>query len=121
LAWRQGVGGWPVVLRIGSEPASWSDAILMTQRHLGTPLGVSVTVPRGSVRVGVAALEAGVARRLRSDAATRGWPITLERADAATRAAVGVWGALPPATERITRALKALFDPPGCLAAPLLS
>jgi len=47
--------------------------------------------------------------------------VTLERADEPTRVAVGVWGALPPATERITRALKAVFDPPGCLAVPLLS
>jgi len=121
LEWRQAVGGWPVVLHIGSDPASWSDAVLIAQRHLGTLLGVSVTVPRGTVRVGIEALDPGVARRLRGDAATRGWPVTLERADAPTRAAVGVWGALPPAAERITRALKALFDPPGCLAAPLLS
>ena len=47
--------------------------------------------------------------------------MTLERADAATRTAAGVWGALPPAIERITRALQATFDPPGILAAPLLA
>ena len=121
LEWRRAVGDWPAVLRIGSEPASWVEAVRLAQRHLGTLLGVSVTVPRGTVRVGAAALEPDSARRLRGDAATRGWPVTLERADEPTRVAVGVWGALPPATERITRALKAVFDPPGCLAVPLLS
>jgi glycolate oxidase FAD binding subunit len=121
LEWRRTVGTWPAVLRMGSEPARWTEATQVARRHLGTLLGVSVTVPRGTVRVGVPGLEPDAARRLRDDAATRGWPVTVERADAATRAAVGVWGALPPAAERITRALKDLFDPPGCLAAPLLS
>jgi glycolate oxidase FAD binding subunit len=119
--WRRAVGGWPVVLRIGAEPASWADAVLLARRHLGALLGVSVTVPRGTVRLGTQTLEPGVARQLRRDAAARGWPVTLERADAPTRAAVGVWGALPAAAERMTRALQSLFDPPGCLAAPLFA
>ncbi len=120
LAWRRVVGDWPVVLRIGAEPASWAGAAALARRHLGPALGISVTVPRGTVRVGVPALDPGAARRLRDDAAARGWPVTLERADAATRAAVGVWGALSPTVERLARTLKALFDPPGVLAAPLL-
>jgi glycolate oxidase FAD binding subunit len=121
LAWRRAVGDWPAVVRIGPEPAAWAEAVQLARQHLGTPLGVSVTVPRGTVRLGVRALEPDAARRLRDAAASRGWPVTLERADAATRDAVGVWGALPPAAERITRALRALFDPPGCLAAPLFA
>jgi glycolate oxidase FAD binding subunit len=121
LEWRRAVGGWPVVLRIGSGPASWAEAVQLARQHLGTVLGASATVPRGTVRVGAPALEPDVAQQLRADAATRSWPVTLERADAATRAAVGVWGALPPAAARITRELKDLFDPPGCLAAPLLA
>jgi hypothetical protein len=47
--------------------------------------------------------------------------VTLERADAATRAAVGVWGALPAGAERLARELRALFDPNRALAAPLFA
>jgi glycolate oxidase FAD binding subunit len=121
LEWRRVVGSWPVVLRIGAEPASWHDAVQLARRHLGTLLGASITVPRGTVRIGVRSLESAAARRLRGEAGSRGWPVTLERADAPTRGEVGIWGGLPPATERIARALRTLFDPPGCLAAPLLA
>jgi glycolate oxidase FAD binding subunit len=120
-AWRREVGGWPVVLRIGADPASWADAVALAERRVGSLLGASVTVPRGTVRVGAPTLEASAARRLRADAAARRWPVTLERADALTRSAVGVWGALPAAAERLTRHLRDVFDPAGVLAVPLLS
>jgi glycolate oxidase FAD binding subunit len=119
--WRQAVGEWPVVLRLGAEPRCWMRALELAERHLGPRLGASATVPRGTVRVGVERCPAEAIARLRAEAADHGWPVILERADPATRAAAGVWGALPPAVERITRALKATFDPPGILAAPLLA
>jgi glycolate oxidase FAD binding subunit len=121
LRWRQAVGDWPAVLRIGADPASWTDAIALARSHLGALLGATVTAPRGTVRVGAAALDPDRARRLRAEAAARHWPVTLERADAAARAAIGVWGSLPPAAERLTRQLRSLFDPAGTLAAPLLT
>lgn len=121
LEWRHAVGRWPAVLRIGADPATWNDAVALARRHLGLLLGASITVPRGTVRVGVRNLDAAAVRRLRTEAAARLWPVTLERADAATRAAVGVWGALPPGAERLARALGHLFDPAGTLAAPLLA
>ena len=119
--WREAVGRWPVVLRIGAEPKAWMRAVELAERHLGPLLGASATVPRGTVRCGVERCAPGAIARLRAEAAGVGWPVVLERADPATRAAAGVWGALPPAVERITRALKATFDPPGILAAPLLA
>ena len=54
-------------------------------------------------------------------AARRGWPVTLERADAATRQAVGVWGALAPGVRHLTEALRATYDPNGVFAVPLLA
>ena len=119
--WRLAVGRWPVVVRIGAVPESWPRALALAERHLGPLLGASVTVPRGTVRCGVDRGSAAAIARLRADAAGGGWPVTLERADAATRAAAGVWGALPPAVEHLTRALRSTFDPPGILAAPLLA
>jgi glycolate oxidase FAD binding subunit len=119
--WRSAVGRWPVVVRIGAEPSDWDGAIVLAERHLGCLSGASVTVPRGTVRVGAEHCDAETIRRLRAEAAARRWPVTLERADAATRAAVGLWGALSPAVERLTRGLKATFDPAGVLAAPLLA
>ncbi len=119
--WRSAVGRWPAVLRIGAEPLGWSEAVALAERHLGRLLGASITVPRGTVRVGAEHCTTDAVRRLRAEAAARRWSVTLERADAATRAAVGVWGALPPAVERLTRQLKATLDPAGILAAPLLA
>jgi glycolate oxidase FAD binding subunit len=120
-AWRLGVGRWPVVLRIGAEPHGWADAAALAERHVGPLLGASVTAPRGTVRVGTERCSGEAVARLRSEAARRDWPVTLERADAATRAAAGVWGALSPTVARLTRGLKATFDPAGVLAAPLLA
>ena len=117
--WREGVGRWPVVLRIGAEPSNWSAAVELAVRSLGRLLGASVTVPRGTVRVGVDGCTGEAVVRLRAQAALHRWPVTLERADAATLAGVGLWGALPPAVERLTRALRRVFDPAGILAAPL--
>jgi glycolate oxidase FAD binding subunit len=121
LAWRRAVGGWPAVLRIGADPASWSDAVELARRQLGALHGASVTVPRGTVRIGAERLDPAAVERLRGAAAARGWPVQLERADAATRAAIGIWGALPAEAERLARELRALFDPNGALAAPLFA
>ena len=120
-AWRRAVGDWPVLLRIGADPAAWAEALALARRHLGDALGASVTVPRGTVRVGAARCGADAVRELRDAAAARGWPVTLERADAATRAAAGIWGALPEGAERLARELRARFDPNGTLAAPLFT
>jgi glycolate oxidase FAD binding subunit len=119
--WRRTVGRWPVLLRIGADPQSWADAAALAERHLGGLLGASVTTPRGTVRVGAERCSADVIRQLRTEAAGRYWPVTVERADAATRAAAGIWGALPPAVARLARGLKATFDPAGILATPLLA
>ncbi len=119
--WRNAVGGWPAVLRIGADPQGWVEAVALAERHLGRLLGASVTVPRGTVRVGAEHCSGEAVRRLRAEAAARRWPVTVERADAATRAAAGLWGALPPIAERLTRRLKATFDPPGILATPLFA
>ncbi len=119
--WREAVGRWPAVLRLGAGPAEWGDALALARRHLGGPAACSVTAPLGSVRVGTEDLDPAAVTRLRADAAVRGWPVTLERASAATRAAVGVWGGLPPAADRLARALRSLFDPAGILAAPLFA
>ena len=121
LEWRRIVGGWPALLRIGADPACWREAVELAQRHLGPMLGASITVPRGTVRLGAERLDADAVRALRTAAAARGWPVTLERADAATRSAIGVWGALPEGTARLARELRALFDPPASLAAPLFA
>lgn len=121
LEWRRVVGSWPAVLRIGADPARWSEAVELTRRHVSDVLGASVTAPRGTVRVGARSLDAAAVGRLRAEAAERSWPVTLERADPATRAAVGVWGALPAGAERLARELGRLFDPAGTLAVPLLS
>ena len=119
--WRDLVGRWPVVLRVGAEPRQWNAAVALAERHLGRLRGASVTVPRGTIRVGVDGGTADAVARLRAEAAARRWPVTLERADAATRAAVGLWGMLPPAVERLAVALRRVFDPMGILAVPLLA
>ncbi len=119
VAWRRSVGAWPAVLRIGADPSGWADAVALARGHVPGGLGASATVPRGSVRIGATGLSAEAVRAFRAEAARRRWPVTLERADAATRAAVGVWGELPPTAAALARGLKATFDPGGCLAAPL--
>jgi glycolate oxidase FAD binding subunit len=117
--WRLAVGTWPVILRVGADPDAWPHALTIAERHGAAPLGASVTVPRGTVRLGFERLTAVTACALRADAAAAGWPVTLERADAATREAVGVWGALPSGVERLVRDLRATFDPLRLFAVPL--
>ncbi len=119
--WRSVVGSWPVILRVGADPAAWPDAVALGAEHLGDLLGTSVTVPRGTVRLGAGGVTSASVRALRERAARRGWPVTLERADAATRAAVGVWGAMPPGPRRLTETLRAIYDPNGVFAVPLFA
>ena len=117
--WQEAAGRWPVSLRLGADPAAWTDAVALVAEHCGTAAGVSVTVPRGTVRAGFDALAPGAVRALRDAAARRGWPVVLERADPALRDAVGVWGALTPGARRLADALRRAFDPAGAFAAPL--
>jgi glycolate oxidase FAD binding subunit len=119
--WCDVVGAWPVILRVGADPATWPEALAIVQRHAGAPLGASATVPRGTLRVGLPALLPVTAAAIRTDASRRGWPVTLERADPATRDAVGVWGALPAGTDTLVAALRRTFDPLHLFAVPLLA
>jgi len=119
--WRESVGAWPVILRLGAAPSEWPAAAALAAASLGPLLGATATVPRGTVRVGSAGADLAAIGRLRAAAAARGWPVTLERASAALLGSAGVWGALPPAVDRLTRSLRRTFDPAGILAAPLLA
>jgi len=114
------VGDWPVLLRIGADPAAWPDAVALAGEHCGGAAGVSVSALRGTVRIGLATVEPGAVIALRASAARRGWPVVLDRADAAVRAAAGVWGALQPGTQRLTEQLRRTFDPNGIFAVSLL-
>lgn len=119
--WRRTVGNWPVILRVGADPASWSDAVALGGEHVGAYIGASITVPRGTVRLGFDSAKPAAVAALRAAAACRGWPVTLERADAPTRDAIGVWGALAPGVRQLTDRLRATFDPNGVFAAPLVT
>jgi glycolate oxidase FAD binding subunit len=118
--WRAAVGAWPVLLRVGADPAGWHVAVALLEEHLGSPLGVSVTVPRGTTRAGFATATAGDIAALRAAAERRGWPVVLERAPAALRAEAGVWGALAPGTRRLAEAIRRALDPDGVFAVPVL-
>jgi glycolate oxidase FAD binding subunit len=120
-AWRAAVGAWPVLLRTGADPVAWTDAVALAREHLGDGIGTSVTVPRGTVRVGYRTATPDAVRALRAAAARRGWPVVLERADALLRAAAGVWGALDGGTLRLTGQLRRVYDPHGVFAVPLLA
>lgn len=94
--WRTVTGAWPVLIRIGADPDTWSDAALLAARHVSCA-GISVTVPRGTVRAGAAALPP--LDSLRREAAARGWPVTVERGSN------DPWGELPDSIGRLTRRL----------------
>ncbi|MFI5278997.1 MAG: FAD-binding oxidoreductase [Gemmatimonadales bacterium] len=116
--WSEAAGAWPASVRIGADPASWGEAAALLDALPGNR-GVSVTVPRGTVRAGFDAVEPAALRRLRESCAARRWPVTLERADAATRAAAGIWGALDPRVHALAVSLRGVFDPNGVFAVPL--
>lgn len=116
--WGDVVGAWPAIVRIGADPAGWGEAARLLEALPGTR-GVSVTVPRGTVRGGFARLEPEMLRRLRESCVARRWPVTLERADAATRAAAGIWGGLDPRVQALAESLRRVFDPNGVFAVPL--
>jgi len=118
--WREAVGAWAVVVRIGADPAAWTDAVALAGEHLGSPLGVSATVPRGTVRAGFAGATVGAVAALRAAAARRGWPVTLERAGAALREEAGVTGALAPGARRLAEEVRRAFDPNGVFAVPFV-
>ena len=109
--WQGAVCAWPAVARIGADPAAWSDAVdLATEAGAGD---ASVTVPRGTVRVSLGAGSAEAVRRLRAACARRGWPVTLERADARTLAEAGTWGGMNDGTLRLAATLRKALDPGG--------
>ena len=116
--WGDVVGAWPAIVRIGADPAGWGEAARLLEA-LPRTRGVSVTVPRGTVRGGFARLEPEMLRRLRESCAANRWPVTLERADAATRAAAGIWGGLDPRVQALAESLRRVFDPNGVFAVPL--
>lgn len=118
--WRALVGSWPVLVRVGADPAAWDAAAALVEEHLGTALGMSVTVPRGAVRAGLPTATAGGIRSLRVAAARRGWPVILERADAALRAEVGVFGELGAGARRLSDAVRRVLDPNAVFAVPLV-
>ena len=109
--WRGAVCGWPVVARLGADPAAWTDAVALAGE--AGALEFSITVPRGTVRAAFAAGSAASIGALRQACARRGWPVTLERADADTMAAAGAWGAMNDATQRLATALRKTLDPGG--------
>ena len=94
--WRAVSGAWPVMIRIGADPDTWSDAAALAARHIDCA-GISVTVPRGTVRAGARALPP--LESLRREAAGRGWPVTVERGSN------DAWGELPDGIGRLTRRL----------------
>jgi glycolate oxidase FAD binding subunit len=103
--WREQGASPVVVARIGADPSSWPDAMDLAERCGGRPL--CATVPRGTVRAAFAEQSAARLLELRDGAARLGWPVTLERADAAMRESAGTWGAMNAGTLRIARALRA--------------
>ena len=105
--WRGAARSWSTVARIGADPAAWSDAVTLAEQAGATAF--SITVPRGTVRAAFATGAAGPVSRLREGAARRGWPVTLERADDATLAAVGAWGLLNDGAARLVERLRAAF------------
>lgn len=118
--WRATVGSWPVLVRVGADPAAWADAVALIEDHLGSPLGVSATVPRGTVRAGFPDASARALAGLRGAAERRGWPVTLERAHPALREEAGVAGALTPGTRRLAEAVRRVYDPHDVFAVPLM-
>jgi glycolate oxidase FAD binding subunit len=116
--WREVVGAWPAVVRVGADPARWAEAGELLS-DLPDLAGLSVTVPRGTVRAGYARITPERLRRLRAACVGRRWPVTLERADAATRLAAGVWGGLDRRERSLADALRRVFDPDGVFAVPL--
>jgi len=115
-----GVAPAPATVRLGALPTSLEDALDLVALHLDEPVRdwISVTVPAGAVRwSGHATAEA--LTRFRAAAATREWPVTLERAPADIRARVGVFGSYREGAARLVGGLKAAFDPAGILVTSL--
>jgi glycolate oxidase FAD binding subunit len=116
--WSMEVAAEPVVTRLGALPARWQEAVDLAERFAGSDARCSVTVPRGTVRV-AGRLSAEGARALRREAGSLGWPVVVERGDAALLGAVGVWGSLPPGAAGLANGLREVFDPDGVFSVPL--
>lgn len=110
----------PVTLRLGASPAALEDALDLLALHLDERVAdwISVTVPAGVARWSGASTGDALAR-LRRAAAEHEWPMTLERAPWAVRAAVGHFGAYREGVHRIVHGLRAAFDPAGILVTAL--
>jgi glycolate oxidase FAD binding subunit len=107
--WRRITGAWPALIRTGADPATWHDAVDLITAHLGAPLGISVTVPRGTVRAGLDRAPASAVQSLRLAAAERGWPVVVERSPDG----LDPWGDLPEGVARLTRRLAASWSAAG--------
>ena len=115
--WGEAVGGWPATARVGADPARWSEAASLAQGYGAS--GISVTVPRGTLRARFGLGAAGAFRGLRNAAAVHGWPLTIERAEEDTMRAVGIWGAMSPGAREIAEALRTALGPEGTREIPL--
>ena len=115
--WSEAVGGWPAAARIGADPARIGEAMTLAQRHGAS--GLSVTIPRGTLRARFGEGAAAEVRALRESAAGEGWPLTIERAEEALMREVGIWGELPAESLEIARRLRTALGPGGTQEIPL--
>jgi glycolate oxidase FAD binding subunit len=115
--WRGTVGGWPVAARIGADPAAWPAAAALAV-SLGAE-AVGVCIPRGTVRARFAAGTAKALIALRAESRSRGWPVTIERADDATLRLVGIWGEMNAGALALSKALRRTLEPGGTQDVPL--
>jgi hypothetical protein len=115
--WRDRVGAWESAARIGADPARWSEAVRLAAAHGAGDH--SATVPLGLVRARFGPDDARNITALRSAAAARGWPVTLEQAGDALQREIGIWGAMNPGALALARSLRATLGPEGTHEVPL--
>ncbi len=106
----------PVTLRMGALPGSLAEALDLVAHQLDDEC-LTVTVASGALRWSGAAPRDRV-RLLRSAAAQREMPVTVERAPWDTLSPLGHFGAYREGIARLTESLRRAFDPTGVLVAP---
>jgi len=102
-----------ILWRISTTPSSAPKLVAAIRRHM--PVEVYYDWSGGLVWVETPASADAGAADVRRAVATHGGHATLIRAEPAVRASVDVFQPLSPAVERLTRGLKATFDPIGIL------